>query len=153
MFLMCVTYITALLILLTSPPESNLGRAHHSRTTMQQSPHWLQWDAPNSPPQLPLPLRWSPPLSNTPIPRPTPLTIPMASGSNQPFCHSTLSGQTDRLTHRQTNRWASRQVGKISAYTCYIARERHTNSSSNNMARRLLCWMEKIQAVGSIAYQ
>ena len=27
----------------------------------------------------------------------------MASGSNQPFCHSTLSGQTDRLTHRLTD--------------------------------------------------
>ena len=25
----------------TSPPQSNLGTARHSRTTMQQSPHWL----------------------------------------------------------------------------------------------------------------
>jgi len=34
-----VTYIT-------SPPQSNVGRAHRSCTTTQQSPHWLQWDAP-----------------------------------------------------------------------------------------------------------
>jgi len=27
--------------------QSNLGRAHHSCTTTQQSPHWLQWDAPH----------------------------------------------------------------------------------------------------------
>jgi len=33
--------------------------------------------------------------SNTPIPRLTPLTTPTASGSNQPFCHSILSGHTD----------------------------------------------------------
>ena len=41
--------------------------------------------------------------SNTPIPRPTPLTTQTASGSIQPFCHSTLSRQTDRQTHRPTD--------------------------------------------------
>jgi len=35
-----------------------------------------------------------------------------ASGSNQPFCRSTISGQTDRPTHTQTDRWARRQVRK-----------------------------------------
>jgi len=44
----------------------------------------------------------------------------VASGFNQPFCHSTLSTQTDR----QTNRWTRRQVSKISAYTRYIDKER-----------------------------
>jgi len=71
-------------------------------------------------PKTSLSLRRSPPLSNTPIPRPTPLTIPTTSGSDQPFCHSTLSGQTDRQTHRQTDRWARRQVSKISAYAHLI---------------------------------
>jgi len=46
------------------------------------------------------PLQRSPPLSNTPIPRPTQLTIPTTSRSNQPFCHSTLSGKTDQQTDR-----------------------------------------------------
>jgi len=36
-------------------PQSNLRRARRSRTVMQQSPHWLQWDAPNSPPNFPFP--------------------------------------------------------------------------------------------------
>jgi len=29
--------------------QSNFGRVHRSRTTTQQSPHWLQWDAPHLP--------------------------------------------------------------------------------------------------------
>jgi len=28
----------------------------------------------------------------------------MASGSTQPFCHNTLSGQTDQYTHRHTHK-------------------------------------------------
>jgi len=48
-------------------------------------------------------LRRSPPPSNTPVPRPIPLTIPTASGSYQPFCHST-GRQTDRQTDRRTDR-------------------------------------------------
>jgi len=35
--------------------ERQLHRFTHVRTTTQQSPHWLQWDAPNSPPKLPFP--------------------------------------------------------------------------------------------------
>ena len=53
-----------------------LDRSTHFHTTTQESPHWLQWDAANSPPKLPLPLRRSPPKSNTPLPSPTRLTIP-----------------------------------------------------------------------------
>jgi len=47
-----------------------------------------------------------------------------ASGSNQPFCHSTLSGQTDRQTHRHFRR----QVSNNSAYAHYIDRERRANN-------------------------
>jgi len=77
-------------------------RRHPSRQriTKTQSPHWLQWDAPHLPPKLPLPFnilhlhpshpfldqRHSPPQ--------------MASRSNQPLCHCTPSGQTDRPTDR-----------------------------------------------------
>jgi len=41
--------------------------------------------------------------SNTPIHRLTPLTNPKCSGSNQPFCHSTLSRQTHTHTHTHTH--------------------------------------------------
>jgi len=81
--------------------QSNLGRAHCSRTATEQSPHWLQWDAPNSPPKLPISLWWSPPhdlhLIHLSLDR---LHSPpkMASRSIQLFCHSTLSGhKTDNL--------------------------------------------------------
>jgi len=46
----------------------------HFHTTTQQGPHWLQWDAANSPPKLPLPFRRSPPKPNTPVPSLTSLT-------------------------------------------------------------------------------
>jgi len=75
---------------------------------VSQSPHWLQWDAPNSLPKLPLPLRRSRPPSNTPIPQPTPLTIPTASGSTQPFCHNKHCRQTDKQTDRHTDRQIAR---------------------------------------------
>ena len=39
----------------TTSPQSNLRRARRSCTTIQHSPHWLQWDAPNSPRKVPLP--------------------------------------------------------------------------------------------------
>jgi len=47
-----------------------------------------------------------------------------ASGSTQPFCHNTLSGQTDRLTDRQTDRWSRRETCTKSAY----AIQRRTNN-------------------------
>jgi len=53
-------------------------RRHPSRrriTMPQQSPHWLQWDAPHNS-KTASSLRRSPPKSNTPIPSPTPLTTP-----------------------------------------------------------------------------
>jgi len=51
-------------------------------------------------------LRRSPPPSNTPIPRPTLLPPKTASGSNQPFCHSSLL---------RTDRWDKRTFCTISA--------------------------------------
>jgi len=73
-----------------NPPQSNLGRARRSRTITQRSPHWLQWDAPNSP--LPSLRRLTSHLIHPFLDRPH-SPSQMASGSNQPLCHSTLSGQ------------------------------------------------------------
>ena len=46
-----LNFVEIILTVTTSPPQSHLGKARRSRTNMQQSPHWLQWDAPNSPPK------------------------------------------------------------------------------------------------------
>ena len=73
-------------LLLPFPYRRDLGRA--------ACPQWLQWDAPNSPPKLPLPLRRSPSPSNTPIPRPNPLTIPNGIRIQSAFFHNTLPGHT-----------------------------------------------------------
>jgi len=64
-----------------------------------------------------------------------------ASGSNQPFCHSTLSGPTDRPTdrHTQTDRWARRHVYTISAYARYIDRERCANNKLTYLLTYLDC--------------
>jgi len=111
--------------------RSNLRRAHRSRTTMQQSPHWLQWDTPNSPPKLPLLLRRSLPPSNTPILRLASLTIP----NGIPIQPAVLPQYTFRSytetnwpIDRQTDRWDRRQVYTISAYTCYIDREQRAKN-------------------------
>jgi len=73
-------------------------------TTTLQSPHWLQWDAPYSPPKLPLPFRRSPPhLIHPSLDRPThhskrhPDPI-----SRLPTIHPSVR-QTDRLTDQQTD--------------------------------------------------
>jgi len=69
----------------------------HFRTTTQQRPHWLQWDAPYSPPKLPLiTLRRSPPPSNRPILRPTPLTTPNGIQIQSTIRHNMLCRPTDR---------------------------------------------------------
>jgi len=52
-------------------------------------------------PKPPIPLGACAPPSNTSIPPLTPLTTQTASRSNQPFCHSTPSGQTNRETDWQ----------------------------------------------------
>ena len=97
---------------ITTHPQCNLGRTRHSRTTTQQGPHWLEWGAPNSPPKLPLTLgRSSPHLIHPSLDRPH-SPSQTESESNQPFYHSTHSGQTDR----QTNTRDRRKVSKKSAY-------------------------------------
>jgi len=61
-------------------------------------------------PNLPLPLRQLLPPSNTPISNLTPLITPNGiwiQSSNEPFCHSTLSGHT--------HRWSRQQIRNISA--------------------------------------
>jgi len=85
-------------IITITSPHSILRRA------ASQRPHWLQWDTPNLPTKLPIPFDdhhphlIHPSLDRSHSPPQT------ASGSNQPFCHSTLSGQT------QIDRWDKRQV-------------------------------------------
>jgi len=73
-------------------------------TTTQQSPHWLQWEASNS--TLFCPFSFDihhPHLIHPSLDRPH-LLSQTASGSNQSFYYSTLSGHTDKQTDRQTDR-------------------------------------------------
>jgi len=106
-------------LLATSPPPKSFGKNNYA--TM------LQWDAPISLPELPLPLWRSPPLSNAPIPWPTPLTIPN-SIRIQSAVLPQYTFRTDRPTDTQTDRWTRRQVYTISAYARYIDRERRANN-------------------------
>ena len=90
----------------TNPPKPPLLGTHgphlihpslnwpHFRITVQQSPYWLQWDAPNSPPKtcpFPFDSHLIHPSLHWPCSPPQ-----MASISNQWFCHNTLFRQTDR---------------------------------------------------------
>ena len=59
-----------------SSPKSFGKSASLSHNYATKSPLVIQWDAPNSPPKLLLPLQQSPPPSNTSVPPPTVLTIP-----------------------------------------------------------------------------
>ena len=79
----------------TSPAQSNLGKA------MPQTPYYLQWDTPNSPAKLPLPLQRSTSASNRPIPWLTPLTIPIGIWI-QPVILPQYTFRTDWPTDRQT---------------------------------------------------
>jgi len=98
----------------THQPKWQFDRCMHFCTTTQQSPHWLQWDAPNSPSKLPLPLRWQPPPFNTPIPQLTQLTTPndirIQSGVLPQY---TL--RTDRQTDWPTDRRSRRMFCNMSA--------------------------------------
>jgi len=81
--------------------KSNCVRARRSRTTTQQSPQRLQWDATNSPPNCLFPLDdhhshiIHPSFDRT-------HSLPQtASGSVQPFCHFST---VHLLAHRHTDR-------------------------------------------------
>jgi len=72
-----------------------LDRCTQFHTTTQQSPHWLQWDTANSPPNCPFPFDDHHQNLIHPY-RARPHSPPQtASGSNQPFCHNT-DVRTDR---------------------------------------------------------
>ena len=88
-----------------SPLKWQLDWFTHFRTTMPQSPHWLQYGCPTFTPKLPLPLRQSPPLSNTPIPQPTPLTIP-----NSIQIQSAIFPQSTHWTNRWTDEIGNKPV-------------------------------------------
>jgi len=86
-----------------SPPQMTARSVTHFCTTTQQRPHWLQQDAPNSPPKLPFPFEDNHThLIHLSLDQPHSLSW-TASGSNHPFCHSTLSRQTNWLTDSQTD--------------------------------------------------
>jgi len=103
--------------LTTHHAKRQLDRYTHFHTTSQQSPHWLQWDAANSPPYCPFP--FDDHHQNLIHPhRDRPHSSPeTASRSNQPFCHN---------SHVRTDRWDLWQVNHISALLCFDS-ERHTN--------------------------
>jgi len=101
--------------------KRQLDRCTHFHTMTQQIPHWLQWDAANSPPpKLPLSLRRSRPKSNTPIPSPTPLITP-----NGIRIQSAVLPQY-RCADRQT--WDD-MVYHNSALLSYSDSERRANNS------------------------
>jgi len=99
--------------------KQQLYRCMHFRTTMQQRPHWLQWDAQNSLPKLPFTFNdYHPHLIHLSLDWPH-SPSETSSVSNQPFCHNTLC----KLTDRPTDRWARRQVRNISASLAMLIRE------------------------------
>ena len=91
---------TSLLLVSTGPSRSNLERVRRSCTTTNV-PIGYNW----TPQIAPSPSTITT-LSDTPISGPTHSPPQTAAGSTQPFCHSTLSGQTDR----QTDRWCRQQI-------------------------------------------
>ena len=99
-----------------------LGRPHPSPQTTAQSVHALSY---NYAIKSPLVTMGRPKFTPKTAPSPSTITTlhlihpslnqpyspsQTASGSTQPFCHSTLSGQTDRSTHRLTDRIGDRSV-------------------------------------------
>jgi len=110
--------ICIIIIIITSSPQSHLGRVRRSRTNTQQSPHWLQWDAPNSPPKLPLPIDVHHPIEYT---HQSTDTTHHVKWHSDPISHfaTVHSGPPDT----QTERWARRQLDSIRAYARYSDRE------------------------------
>jgi len=63
-----------------------------------------------------------------------------ASGSNQLFCHNTLSGQTDRQTYAQTDRLYRRQVSKKKSAYALLYRQWATRANNTAAAVYSLEW-------------
>ena len=105
-------YIDSERHVLTSLPQSHLGRAHRSRTSYKKVLIGCN-GTPQIHPKLPLPFDdHSPYLMHPSLDRPH-LPSQMTSGSNQPFCHRTLSGHTHRQIDRQTDRWDRRRANNM----------------------------------------
>jgi len=81
------------------------------------------------------------------IDRPHSPSSQTASGSNQPFCQSTLSGQTDQHTHTQTDRWDRRQLDSISAYARYIERRANNEKETKQAIIAYGCLCANIQEI------
>ena len=81
------------------PNGSSIGSRTFAETP--QSPHWLQWNAPNKPPKSFLialgNLQYHLPASSSNLADP-----PSQTTSNQPFFHSSVTRQTDRPTDGST---------------------------------------------------
>ena len=115
---------------------------------MQQSPHWLQWDIPNSPTILPFPHQRLPPPSNTPIPQPTPLTNPngmrIQSAVLSQYTFQTHI-QTDRLTNRPTDGIGNRSTLLVLMLTILIKSNTLENNrltvTSSELGFTKICWI------------
>ena len=109
----------------TSPVQCNMRRA------ASQSPHWLQWDAPNSTPKLSIPFDDNHPnIIHPSVDRPH-SPFQTSSRSTQPFYHNTLCGQTDRqATDRQTDRSTDGPSECCVAYARLIESDAVNNWSS-----------------------
>jgi len=105
----------------THHPKRHLDRFTQFRTTVPQSAHWLQRNAPHSSQNCPFPFdNLHPYLTHPSLDWPH-LPPQTAFRSNQPFFHSSPTGQTDRLTNRltQTDRWVRRQA-YYNIHLCYV---------------------------------
>jgi len=91
---------------LTHHPKPQLQRFTHCRTATPQTPHWLQWGAPYSPPKIPTPVNQSQNPSIYLIPGPIRPTFQNLSHIQSAVCHNALDRQTDR----QTNRWLEKML-------------------------------------------
>ena len=89
-----------------SPSHTTARLVHKLLHNDATKSHSLQWNAPNSPPKLPLPLRRSTLPSNTPIPQPTPLSNP-----NGIQIQSAVLPQYTFQTDRHTDQYVGQATG------------------------------------------
>jgi len=107
----------------THHAKRQFDRCTQFHTTTQQSPHWLQWDAANSPRNCPFPFDDHHQNLIHPY-RARPHSPPQtASRSNQPFCHcshvrtNTYMGQANVPYHERFALWSDALI-IISGYSC-----------------------------------
>jgi len=98
---------TSISLIITSPPQSNLGRVCHSRTTMNECPNWLQSGTKKSTLKLPLPLWRQTPYLKT-IPQWTPLPTP-----NGVQIHSTILPQYTFWTDQTIGSLVDKPVPRV----------------------------------------